>query len=102
MSQAPGDFDLRELGWGVIPVGAIVGAVLALTFLVTRGIATDLSLALAAMVGFAVIGAGAAGLLLAWSRISNKFIALLLVSLGLIVLLLSAIVCIGRIAERLP
>ena len=93
------DFDLRNLGWRVIPVGAVVGAVLAIVAGFKTEQIEDVQMAIAMVVGFAIAGAGAGGLLFAWSSIKSKWLAVPLVFVGMIVLLLGMIVCIGRLAE---
>jgi hypothetical protein len=93
------DFDLRDLGWGVIPVGAVVGAVLAMVVGFKTEQLKDAQMAIAMVVGFAIAGAGAGGLLFAWNSIKSKWLAVPLVFIGMIVLLVGMIVCIGRLAE---
>jgi hypothetical protein len=93
------DLDLRDLGWGVIPVGAVVGAVLALVGAIKLEQFKDAQMTMAMVVGSAIAGAGAGGLLFAWSSIKSKWLAVPLVLVGMIVLLLGIIVCIGRLAE---
>lgn len=93
------DFDLRQLGWGVIPVGAIVGAVTAIVAAVKTEQIKDAQTAIAMVAGFAIAGAGAGALLFAWSSIKSQWLAVPLVLIGMIVLLMLMIVCIGRLAE---
>lgn len=93
------DFDLRDLGWGVIPVGAIVGAALAIVGAIKAEQIKLPQMSIAMVAGCTIAGAGAGGLLFAWTNVKNRWIAVPLVSLGMMVLLLAMIVCIGRLAE---
>lgn len=93
------DFDLRNLGWGVIPVGAVIGAVLAIVVGFKTDQLKDAQMSIAMLIGFAIAGAGAGGLLFAWSSMKRKWLAVPLVLVGMIVLLLGIIVCVGRLAE---
>ena len=93
------NFDLRSLGLWVIPLGGLVGVVAFLGVAAKVGVADQPGMLASLLIGFVMIGSGAASLLVIWDRVRNRFIAIPIVLIALFVLLITAILCIGLVAD---
>ena len=94
-----GNPDLRSLGLWVIPIGAGIGVVGFAPFAIKAGLSDHPALILGLVVGFAIMGGGAASLLVIWDRVRNRFLAVPIVVVALFALIMLAIICIGGLTD---